>query len=513
MESNEREQQLKLLEAQNQKFKKMLEIQKRIGSEHDIDELLPLIISEISLLMGADRTSLFLIDWEHMELRAKFAEGLAGEGFAIKLRMGIVGASVISRQVVNVSNAYDHPYFNPEIDQIAGFKTESILVAPILDGQEQVIGALELLNKDTGCFNEEDKAVIWREAGRLGAAGLANLGRSQARELVERLKKEVCCDRGSIFFLDEDQGNLVSIYADGLEQNICLNLNLGVAGLTAVSGKILNITDAAADERFDNRIDRQTGYQTETILGVPLTDRNGEVIGVVEVINKHEGVFDASDLEIMESLSGVIAIAITNAMMFAEHEMQFRSILEVMAASIDAKDRLTAGHSAKVTQYATGMAQELGYKKSEVDLIGIAALLHDYGKLGIDDQVLKKPGKLTATEYEHIKQHVTITRSILDKMRFARKYRNVPQIAAAHHEYMDGTGYDSGLRGKEIPFMAKIITVADVFEALTATRHYRQAMSLPEAFSILEQGAGTKFDAKAVSALKGYLLKNGEQAG
>ena len=443
---------LALLEIENLKFKKMIEIQKRIGSERDLNKLLPLIISEISELLGAERTTIFLLDWDHMELRAKYAQGIKNDSISIKLRMGLVGTSVITRQVVNVSNAYDHPYFNPEIDQIADFKTESILVAPVLNRDEQVIGALQLLNKDCGCFNEADKLLIWHEACELGRnEKLAQLDEAHIRELIRRLKFSTCCMRGSVFLLNEEQGNLMSLYADCLDHGICLNLNLGVAGLATISGKILNITNATQDARFSKEVDRQTGYNTRTILGVPLFDRSNEVIGVIEVINKKRDPFDNGDIKIMDSLSGVIAIAINNAMMFAEQERQFRSILEVMAASIDAKDSLTAGHSAKVTQYATGIAEELGYKKAELDLIGIAALLHDYGKLGIDDQVLKKPGKLTDEEYTHIKQHTGITRAILEKMRFARKYRNVPQIAAAHHEYLDGSGYDGGLIGSEIP--------------------------------------------------------------
>jgi len=195
--------------------------------------------------------------------------------------------------------------------------------------------------------------------------------------------------------------------------------------------------------------------------------------------------------------------------MFDEHEKQFQSFLEVMAASIDAKDKFTAGHSLNVTRFAEGIANELGFNDSELEVIRTAGLLHDYGKLGIDDHILKKPGKLNEAEYHEIQKHVTITRDILEKMNFARKFRNVPAIAASHHEYIDGSGYDCGLHANEIPFMAKIITVADVFESLTADRHYRPAMSTEEAISILHDGvAEGKFDGNIVSALENYLVKS-----
>ena len=510
--SNKNSHSFQFLEKENRKFKILLEIQKRIGAERDINKLLPLIISEISELIEADRTSIFLVDWDSLELRAKFAEGVANDSISIKLRMGIVGWSVLSKQVVNIANAYEHPYFNPEIDQILNYKTESILVAPVQDNKGQVVGALELLNKVTGCYSDADIDLIRDHAHALGHKAdhpLADMGFSEAKTLIQQLMDQTSSERGSFFIIDQNTGHLYSKYAHGLEEpDINLNLKLGVAGLVAVSGQVLNINDAANDDRFDSSIDEKTGYRTRTILALPLIDNNGENIGVIEVINKHNGIFNDADIDILKGLSSIVAIAIVNAMMFTEQERQFQSILEVLAASIDAKDKLTAGHSINVTRFAVGIATELGFNDSEIDVIRTAGLLHDYGKLGIDDQILRKPGKLNEEEYLHIKKHVTITRNILEKMCFARKYRNVPTIGASHHEYIDGSGYDYGLRAKEIPFIAKIITVADIFEALTADRHYRKAMQTEKALSILEEGvADGKFDGNIVNALMSYLEK------
>ncbi len=501
------------LEKKNRKFKILQEIQKRIGAERDIEKLLPLIISEISELIEADRTSLFLVDWDTLELRSKFAEGIANNAISINLRMGIVGWSVLSKQVVNIANAHEHPYFNPDIDQILNYKTESILVAPVQDNKGHIVGALELLNKDSGCYSDADMALIMDHAHALGHEADPPLGEmsfGEAKTLIQVLMDKTNSERGSIFIVDQNVGQLCSLYAYGLEKsNINLNLKLGIAGLVAISGQVLNIKDAANDGRFDSSIDEKTGYKTRTILGIPLTDHNSEIIGVIEVINKHNGIFNNADIDILKGLSSIVAITIVNATMFAEQERQFQSILEVMAASIDAKDKLTAGHSMNVTRFAMGIAAELGFSDSEIDLLRTAGLLHDYGKLGIDEQVLKKTGKLNEKEYQHMKEHVTITRNILAKMRFARKYRNVPIIAASHHEYIDGSGYDCGLQSKEIPFMSKIITVADIFEALTADRHYRRAMPTEKALSILQEGVDDgKLDGNIVNALMNYLGKN-----
>ena len=316
------------------------------------------------------------------------------------------------------------------------------------------------------------------------------------------------CERGTVFRLDRKGGGIQSIFAEGIEdREIRLSLNLGVAGLVAVTQEQLVVNDAAADDRFNSGVDLQTGYVTQSLLAAPLLNKDGDSIGVIEAINKVSGPFDEEDRKTMSVFSAMVGSALDNALLFEEQERQFQSILEVMAASIDAKDRLTAGHSSRVRSLAEGIAREMDFSETEVDVIGVAASLHDYGKIGVDDHVLKKPGKLSDDEYDHIKTHVTITRQVLDKMRFARKYRNVPLIAASHHETLDGLGYSSGLPSDQIPLMAKILTVADVYEALTADRHYRKAMTEEEALGVLEKGSGTKYEPVVLEALKTSLAK------
>lgn len=503
------QEQICTLEIENEQLKRFIEIEKKIGGERNIDQLLPLIMTEISKFLDADRSTLFLLNWEGMELWAKFAQGLEACNISIKMKMGIVGVSVLTKQIINVANAYEDPRFNAEIDEITGFKTQSILAAPILDNGNEVIGAIELLNKKSGLFTKEDEHKVKEHTLNFSETGLINRpDKSQAEALVSEIRETTQCQRGSLFLIDQHQGELFTIASDGLgAKDIRLSINLGIAGLVAMTGKSLNIPDAYADSRFDMSTDQITGYRTHCILCVPVKNQNGEVLGVIEAINKKNDIFTDADAEYLEALSSGIAIALENAMLFQEQDRQFKSILEVMAASIDAKDPLTAGHSENVTQYAVGIADELGFGEIEQDILGVAALLHDYGKLGIDDYILKKPGRLTAKEYECIKQHVVITRDILNKMHFSRQYRNVPFIAAYHHERLDGSGYLEGLKSEEIPFMTKIIAVADVFEALTSERHYRDALPAERAFEILEQDSGTMYDASVVAALKKYWYR------
>ena len=166
---------------------------------------------------------------------------------------------------------------------------------------------------------------------------------------------------------------------------------------------------------------------------------------------------------------------------------QFDSILEVLVASTDARDPITAGHSIRVTEYVMGICRKLGLSAEYTDMIRVASLLHDYGKIGVEDEILKKPGRLSPEQYEAIKTHADKSRRILEKIQFEGVYREVPSIVGSHHERIDGTGYPKGLKGPEIPLGSKIIAVADVFEALTSRRQYREPVPADQALEFIDR--------------------------
>ncbi len=498
------------LQIENERLNSICHIGWVLTRERDLDDLLPLVLAKITKALNVNRSTLFLVDWEHMELWTKFSEGLKGDDkIKIELKMGLIGLAVLTKQLVNRSNAYEDPRFNSAIDGITGYRTESLLAAPFFDKKGDVLGALELLNKKTGVFTKEDEAKVTKALPAFSKLDYSTeTGRESAKALTHKLRQSTACERSSLFLLDEEKGKVSALIADGLEdQDLHLSLNLGIAGHVLITGQDLTIQDVYADPRFDKTYDEKTGFRTSSILAVPIKDQSGDIIGVIEAINKKDGDFNDFDMDMLKALSSIVAISVENATLFREQDKQFKSILEVMAASIDAKDSLTAGHSERMAKFAIGIAHELGFEKPEIDVLGVAALLHDYGKVGTDENILKKPGKLTPEEFDHIKQHVVTTRNILDKMYFMRKYSEVPLIAACHHERLDGSGYCEGLKSPMIPFMAKIIAVADVFEALTAERHYRGALSVEKAFEILEEDIGSKLDENIVMALKRHWNK------
>lgn len=232
---------------------------------------------------------------------------------------------------------------------------------------------------------------------------------------------------------------------------------------------------------------------------------DGQSIGVLAVDNlKSKRPLLQSDLSLLNGIASVISISIRNAELNQDKDRQFRSILQVLADSIDARDPLTAGHSEKVTEYALGICNELNLSTNYREMIRVAALLHDYGKIGVPDSILKKPGRLTKEEYEIVKTHAVKTEKILKKINFTGIFSQVPEIAGAHHEKIDGSGYPNGLKGDSIPLGAKIIAVADFFEAITAKRHYRDPLPVNYAFRMLHKERGVHFEKKIVDAFIRY---------
>jgi len=192
-----------------------------------------------------------------------------------------------------------------------------------------------------------------------------------------------------------------------------------------------------------------------------------------------------------------------------ENRQLFIDSIEMIAAAVDAKDPYTKGHSSRVSQYSVILAGEIGLDEQEVAKVRASATLHDVGKIGVDDQVLRKPGVLTDEEFEQMKRHTIIGFEIV---------RQVQQLADTlpgirwHHESLDGTGYPDGIRGDEIPLLVRIIAVADTFDAITTDRPYQAGRDFPSALEILKRHAGTRYDPIVVDALhsayvKGYLRK------
>jgi putative nucleotidyltransferase with HDIG domain len=185
-----------------------------------------------------------------------------------------------------------------------------------------------------------------------------------------------------------------------------------------------------------------------------------------------------------------------------ENRELFIGSIRMLAAAIDEKDPYTRGHSGRVAKYSTLIGRELGLSAEDLDRLRISALLHDVGKIGVEDRVLKKPGALTPEEFDLMKQHTVKGANI---MRPVSQLKEVLPGIELHHEHMDGRGYPYGLQGQQIPLMARIIGVADTLDAMTTNRPYQSAMDIDFAMKRIKSLTGSKFDAVVVNALESAI--------
>ncbi|RME36254.1 MAG: HD-GYP domain-containing protein, partial [Planctomycetota bacterium] len=229
------------------------------------------------------------------------------------------------------------------------------------------------------------------------------------------------------------------------------------------------------------------------VMIAPLFAGEAFVCWVVLARDEEAAAFRACDMLLLESLSQFCGDVIRNYRLVNELRRMSLSMVRTLVSAVDQKDPYTSGHSVRVGFFATMLARDLGLDESAVQMLQWSALLHDVGKIGIRDDVLKKQGKLTETEMDHMREHPSRSYHVV---------REVPELREAldgvlhHHEHYDGSGYPSGLKGEAIPLQARIIQIADVFDALTSDRAYRSAYSWEQALEVLRAEAGRTVDPK-----------------
>lgn len=372
----------------------------------------------------------------------------------------------------------------------------------------------ELNRREVTLIEREIKTIrTQEELDRLRPlSGLYRVVKAMATErrldsLLDTITREtqtmLKADRCSVFVVDSSTDELWTQVAQGLEGFRMIRIPVSgtsIVAWCARSGDIINIPDAYEDERFDPAVDKHTGYRTRSVLCVPMQNRSGQVIGVFQVLNKKDGPFTSEDEDWLEGLAAVAAGLIEQAQAYQEIERFVDQTLMVLAQTIDKRDPLTAGHSIRVTKYSLLIGQSLIIPDEDIDVLRYSAMMHDYGKIGVPEAVLWKNGRLTPEEYACVQTHARITFDLLSNLPFTKRLAAVPFVASCHHEKLDGTGYYRGLRGEEIPFLSRIIAVADVFDALTSVRHYRNRMPIDKVHEILASGRDNHFDSRCVDA-------------
>jgi putative nucleotidyltransferase with HDIG domain len=328
--------------------------------------------------------------------------------------------------------------------------------------------------------------------------------------IIEKASFAMSAERTSLYMIDWEKNEIWTQVAQEVKQ-IRLPMGVGISGKVAESGEIINVADAWELDYFNRDFDLKNNFRTKSVLCVPINSKNGKRLGVLQVINKKsKSRFDEEDEAYINSLSAQIGIALENSFLHEELRLSFDHSILALSATVDAKHPLTAGHSQRVAKYSLIIARELGLDKEQIEVLKYAALLHDIGKIGIQDSVLLKNGSFNDEERLAMQEHSAKTLKILQEFRFPQALNTVPEIAAYHHEKLDGSGYSEGLKGDQIPLGSRILALADVFDALTSKRDYpkyiennvlgNMPMPLPKVINILRSGTGSHFDPKVVDA-------------
>jgi putative nucleotidyltransferase with HDIG domain len=229
-----------------------------------------------------------------------------------------------------------------------------------------------------------------------------------------------------------------------------------------------------------------------------------KIIGGLEAINKIEGNFNEEDIQLLTAFADQAATVLLLARLYADANELFLDTIQAITTAIDAKDPYTRGHAQRVSEFSTVMANELNLPAETIHQIRVGGLLHDVGKIGVPDSILTKPGRLSNDEFEKMKEHPSTGAQIMGKVRMLQE--ELPALAE-HHERIDGKGYPEGLHDEEITLIGRIVAVADVFDALTSNRPYREALSGEEALEILNNNRDTHLDSRCVDALMNAYLK------
>ena len=344
---------------------------------------------------------------------------------------------------------------------------------------------------------------------------------------ILRTSREVAnADAGSLYIKKAHQLEFISSQNETLEKRFKIDGNRlfkpfplaltreNIAGYVCLTGEILKIKDVyhlpkdtpySFFKSFDNRFE----YRSKSMLVLPLTDRDGHVIGVLQLINaKDENgetvSFHDNAVKALSTLASFAAISLKNAMLSQNVKDAHLSTIYRLVNAAEYRDPDTAYHLERMSNYSRIIAEQLGYDDEFLEVLLYASPMHDIGKLGTPDRILLKPGRLTVDERSIMEKHTIIGADILknpdnDLISMGRS------IAMTHHERWDGKGYPEGIKGEEIPIEGRISALADVFDALSVKRVYKEAWPLEKVVALIKEERGQQFCPYVVDAFfKGY---------
>ena len=291
----------------------------------------------------------------------------------------------------------------------------------------------------------------------------------------------------------------------------------GASGRAIRERRAVCVPDIAIDPAMAPWREVALAHGMYSMLAVPLEDDRGTVFGVLTVFDGRADAFHESELALVESLARDLAYGIVSGRANAarreaeaRYEKMLAGVLQAMARLLEIRDPYTAGHEMRAAQITVAIAVEMGLDANTVEGLRIAAELHDIGKLVVPAEILSRPTRLSETEFEIVKQHVSIGEEVLGSIDFPWP---IAHIVGQHHERLDGSGYPRALSGDAIRLESRILAVADVYESVTSHRPYRPGRGHEDAMKVLRRGEGREFDAGVVEALDRIVARHGGDAG
>ncbi len=432
--------------------------------------------------------------------------------------------SVIKGYTVRIFNHIDKtdPQFFSEdgialMKKIGNYGIKSTLIAPLYI-EKNYIGSIFLDNFESeDAFTEEDKKIAMalsniasvfaeaqRDLKRVKISLIGNLVLSKLAEVFSQSKEENIAV-ATLNILRSTVSNDICFFAVAIPKN----------DKTLMYFADNKHNDVIKVEKQSSLPDKIALVNPEEMKFIPVCDKTNKILAVPYKGKKNIVIFygfsteniDESTLTILGEISDRLYDILSNVHLQRELGTLYTELLISLVNSIDLKDRYTKFHSERVTIYAYLIGKELNLPRKKLITLFYASILHDVGKIGIPDSILNKSGKLSKEEFEEIKKHPVIGADMVGKVEFLKE---PSEILKHHHERYDGKGYPDGLKGEGIPFLSRIISVADAFDAMTSTRSYRAGMTIEKALSIIEEESGKQFDPKIASIFVRFVRERRE---
>ncbi len=497
----------------------------QISTNLDIDSVLTEVLQAAKQALDFDHCAVLLADSDGQEdflvVRASlgYSEDVT-QGMRIPLGKGVTGRVYASATALLVPDVHHNGGY---IKGVAGGCCE--MAAPLVV-RDQVIGVLDAEATEPNAFSEKD-LHLFSTFSSWAAVALHN---AEIHGQLEKKKAELDQNVVEINHMNQelqDYASRIEQANQDLERRVkelttlheasraitsSLNLNDTLYAIVKMTREIVQTSSCAIrlldeDSQQMRELtlpigcgseDEQETVRSElrSFLGLPLKIGN-RVIGYFELGSKNAGAFVDNDRRVIQVLASQAAIAIENARLFESTQETYYETIRSLAQALEARDAYTKGHSERVTKYALKMAKVMGLSAQATKVIQYAGLLHDIGKIGISDSILNKRRQPSEEEWAIIRSHPLYGDSILGPLKFLD---DAQEIVLRHHERYDGCGYPGKLKADEIPIEARIISVADAYDAMTSDRPYRKAMAHDKAVAEIRDAAGGQFDPSVVTA-------------